>query len=123
MRLLVDTHVLIWAVLEDAALPPRFRDALSDPAAEVHISAVSVWEVAIKRALGKLSVPHDLFDQAALAGCLPLPVTWGHAAAVEALPPHHADPFDRMLIAQARVEGLTLLSADRHFAAYDVTLL
>ena len=123
MRLLVDTHVLIWAVLEDAALPVKFRAALTDPGAEVHVSAVSVWEVAIKRALGKLAVPADLFDQAAAAGCLALPVTWAHARAVEALPPHHADPFDRMLIAQARVEGLTLLTADRAFAAYDVALV
>jgi len=123
VKLLVDTHVLIWAVLEDAALPARFRAALSDPEAEIHVSAVSVWELAIKRAMGKLVVPADLFDQVAAAGCLALPIAWDHARAVEALPLHHADPFDRMLIAQARVEGLTLLSADRAFAAYDVTLL
>lgn len=123
MRLLVDTHVLIWAVLADRALPERFRSALSDPAAEIHVSAVSVWEVAIKRALGKLAVPVDLFDQAAASGCVALPVTWTHARAVEALPFHHADPFDRMLIAQARIEGLTILTADREFAAYDVALL
>ena len=123
MKLLVDTHVLIWAVLEDAALPERFRAALSDPAAEIHVSAVSVWEVSIKRSLGKLAVPADLFDHAAASGCVALPITWNHARAVEALPPHHADPFDRMLIAQARVEGLTLLTADRAFSAYDVALL
>ena len=96
---------------------------MSDPEAEVHVSAVSVWEVAIKRALGKMVVPIDLFDQVAASGCVALPITWHHARAVEVLPPHHADPFDRMLIAQARVEGLTLLSADRAFAAYDVALL
>lgn len=123
MKLLVDTHVLIWAVLADAALPERFRAALSDPDAEIHVSAVLVWEVAIKRALGKLAVPVDLFDQAAASGCVALPITWGHARAVEVLPLHHADPFDRMLIAQARVEGLTLLSADRAFSAYDIALL
>lgn len=123
MRLLLDTQVLIWAVLDDPALPRRFRDALTDPAAALHVSAASVWEVAIKRGLGKLPVPADLFDQVAQAGCIALPVTWDHARAVEALPPHHADPFDRMLIAQARCEGLTILSADRQFAAYDVSLL
>jgi PIN domain nuclease of toxin-antitoxin system len=123
VKLLVDTHVLIWAVLEDAALPERFHAALSDPAAEVHVSAVSVWEVSIKRALGKLAVPSDLFDQAVKSGCVALPITWDHARAVETLPMHHADPFDRLLIAQARVEGLTLLTADRTFAAYDVALL
>ena len=123
MKLLVDTHVLIWAVLEDTALPARFHAALSDPAAEVHVSAVSVWEVAIKRALGKLAVPADLFDQAVASGCVALPVTWDHVRAVEALPMHHADPFDCLLIAQAWVEGLTLLTADRAFAAYDVAVL
>ena len=123
MKLLVDTHILIWAVLADPALPERFRAALSDPEAEVHVSAVSVWEVAIKRALGKLAVPADLFDQAAASGCMALPITSDQALAVESLPMHHADTFYRLLIAQARIEGLTLLSADRAFAAYDVTLL
>lgn len=123
MRLLIDTHVLIWAVLADPALPERYRAVLSDPDAEIHVSAVTVWEITIKRALGKLAVPADFVDQAIAAGCIPLPVTWDHARAVEALPPHHGDPFDRLLIAQARVEDLTLLSVDRSFAAYDVSLL
>ena len=104
-------------------LPVRFRDALETPEAEVFVSAVTVWEVSIKRALGKLDVPYTLFDRAREAGCIPLPVTWAHARAVEGLPPHHGDPFDRLMIAQARVERLTLLTADRAFAAYDVALL
>lgn len=123
MRLLLDTHVLLWSVLADPALPERFRVALGVPEAEVFVSAVTVWEVSIKRALGKLPVPDDLFERALDAGCSALPVTWGHARAVEHLPPHHHDPFDRLLIAQARVEGLTLVSADRAFEAYDVSLL
>ena len=123
MKLLLDTHVLIWAVLDDPHLPERFRQALADPAAEVHVSAVSVWEVAIKRGLGKLAVPPEVFDQAVRAGTIALPITWDHARAVESLPPHHADPFDRLLIAQAQVEGLTLLTADRQFRAYEVNLL
>ena len=86
MKLLLDTHVVIWSVLGDPALPARFRAALADPEAEVFISAASVWEVAIKRALGKLPVPQDMFDRAVEAGCVALAVNWAHARAVEALP-------------------------------------
>ena len=123
MKLLLDTHVLLWSVLADPALPTRFRVALEAPDAEIFVSAVTVWEVVIKRALGKLAVPDTLFDQALAAGCIELPVTWAHARAVETLPPHHADPFDRLLIAQARVEDLVLVSADSTFSHYDVSRL
>lgn len=123
MKLLLDTHVVLWSVLGDKALPDRFRAALADPEAEVFVSAASVWEVSIKRALGKLAVPQSVFDRAVEAGCTALPITWAHAQAVEALPFHHHDPFDRLLIAQARVEGLVLVTADRVFARYDVALL
>lgn len=99
MRLLIDTYVLIWAVLADKALPERFRAALADLEAMVHVSAASAWEVAIKRALGKLAVLADHFDRALPADCKALPVTWAHAPAVEAVPPHHADLYDRMVIA------------------------
>ena len=123
MRLLLDTHVVLWSILGDPALPDRFRAALAEPEAEVFISAASVWEVSIKRALGKLPVPQNLFERALEAGCIALPVRWAHARAVEALPFHHHDPFDRLLIAQARVEGLVLATADGMFARYDVPLL
>jgi len=123
VKLLLDTHVVLWAMLADPALPERFRAPLAAPGAELYISAASVWEVSIKRAIGKLPVPADVFDRAVEAGCIPLPVTWAHARAVEALPFHHHDPFDRLLIAQARVEGLVLATADRVFSLYDVTLL
>lgn len=123
MKLLLDTHVLIWAVLDDPSLSDRHRDALTASDVEIYVSAVSVWEVAIKRALGKLSVPMELFDQAQGQGCLNLGISWEHARAVETLPRHHGDPFDRMLIAQAKIEELTLVSADRQFSAYDVDLL
>lgn len=123
MRLLLDTHILIWAVLDDPSLSAKHRDLLTSSGAEIYVSAVSVWEIAIKRALGKLLVPMDIFDQARAAGCQPLSVSWEHARAVEALPSHHGDPFDRMLIAQAKLEELTLVTADRQLAAYDVDLL
>lgn len=122
MRLLLDTHVVLWAMLDDARLGPDMRRQIGGAEA-LYISAVSVWEVAIKAGLGKLTVPPDLFERAQGAGALPLAVTWAHAQAVRALPPHHADPFDRLLIAQAQLEGLTLVSADRAMAAYEVALI
>ncbi|WP_207099457.1 type II toxin-antitoxin system VapC family toxin [Paracoccus shandongensis] len=122
MRLLLDTHVVLWAMADDARLPRALRDAIAGAEA-LFISAVTVWEVAIKASLGKLDVPADLFDRALAAGAQPLPISWTHARAVADLPPHHADPFDRLLIAQARAEGLVLASADRQFRAYDVAQL
>lgn len=122
MRLLLDTHIVLWAMADDARLPRALRDAIAGAEA-LFISAATVWEVAIKASLGKLDVPADLFDRALAAGAQPLPISWTHARAVADLPPHHADPFDRLLIAQARAEGLTLTSVDRQFGAYDVALL
>ncbi|MEM9247677.1 MAG: type II toxin-antitoxin system VapC family toxin [Pseudomonadota bacterium] len=121
MRLLLDTHVLLWAVLNDPRLSAPQAAAITS--AEVYVSAASVWEIGIKRALGKLDVPRELFDVAVDAGCRPLPISWTHAETAAALPLHHADPFDRMLIAQAQCEGLHLASSDRKLAAYDVALV
>ncbi|MFC3631532.1 type II toxin-antitoxin system VapC family toxin [Paracoccus angustae] len=122
MRLLLDTHIVLWAMADDARLSRALRDAIAGAEA-LFISAATVWEVAIKASLGKLDVPADLFDRALSAGAQPLPISWTHARAVAELPPHHADPFDRLLIAQARTEGLALVSVDRQFGAYDVALL
>ena len=122
MRLLLDTHVLLWSMEADPKLTPAHRDAI-EAADEVFVSAVSIWEIAIKTVLGKLVVAGDIESLALDAGCRPLPVTWAHGRDAGRLPPHHHDPFDRLLIAQARVEGLTLVSADRAFSHYDVALL
>lgn len=121
MRILLDTHVLLWAVLDDPRLSIAQRQAID--AGEIYLSAASVWEIGIKRALGKLEVPDEIFRIAQDAGCRPLPISWVHAETAAALPPHHSDPFDRMLIAQARCEGLNLLSTDMRIAAYDVDLI
>lgn len=121
MRLLLDTHILLWAVLDDPRLTKTQRQAISE--GELYLSAASVWEIGIKRALGKLDVPDDLFDIAVDAGCRPLPISWTHAEAAAALPFHHTDPFDRMLVAQARCEELRLASADSRLKAYDVDLI
>lgn len=121
MRVLLDTHVLLWALLDDPRLSPAHKDAIGT--AELYLSAASVWEIGIKRALGKLDVPEEILGIAADAGCRPLPISWAHAGAAAGLPPHHADPFDRMLIAQARCEGLRLASSDAWMRAYDVEVI
>lgn len=119
--MLLDTHVLLWAVLDDPRLSAAQLDAIGT--GELYLSAASVWEIGIKRALGKLDVPEEIFSIAVDAGCRPLPISWTHAETAASLPPHHADPFDRMLIAQARCEGLTLISSDARMTAYDVDLI
>lgn len=121
MRVLLDTHVLLWAVLNDPRLTTAQARAISR--GEVYLSSASVWEIGIKRAIGKLDVPEDLFEIAVDAGCRPLPIFWTHAEAAAALPLHHSDPFDRMLVAQARCEGLRLASSDNKLGAYDVELV
>jgi len=121
MRVLLDTHVLLWAVLNDPRLTSAQVRAISE--GEVYLSSVSVWEIGIKRAIGKLDVPENLFEIAVDAGCRPLPISWAHADAAAVLPLHHSDPFDRMLVAQARCEGLRLASSDSKFRAYDVELV
>lgn len=121
MRVLLDTHVLLWAVLNDPRLTQAQAEAIAQ--GEVYLSSVSVWEVGIKRALGKLAAPETLFDIAADAGCRPLPITWQHAEVAGALPRHHDDPFDRMLVAQAICEGLHLISSDSKLTSYDAVLI
>ena len=122
MRLLVDTHIVLWAMADDARLPAVLRGAIANGEA-LFISAATVWEVAIKSGLDKFDVPADLFDRALAAGAQPLPISWTHARGATSLPPHHADLFDRLLIAQARAVALPLVSVVPQFAAYDVALL
>lgn len=120
MTLLLDTHTLLWLVGDDPRLGARARAAVLNGAAVV--SAISVWEIAIKQAAGRLTARG--LDTVLEAADFPaLPFTAHHARIAGALPPHHRDPFDRALIAQARVEGLVLVSADGRFADYDLALL
>lgn len=121
MKLLLDTHVLLWALIDDPRLSEAQARAIGE--GELYLSAASVWEIGIKRAIGKLDLPEDIFDVARDAGCRPLPITWQHAETAAALPPLHSDPFDRMLIAQAIREGLTLVSSDAKFRGYEVDLI
>ncbi|MCU0828860.1 MAG: type II toxin-antitoxin system VapC family toxin [Tabrizicola sp.] len=119
--ILVDTQILLWALSDDPRLTPRMRDLLQDNDLRF-LSAVSIWEIEIKRAVGKLWVDGDIVDIATRTGFTALAITWDHAAEAGRLPPHHADPFDRLLIAQGRLEKLPILTADESFAAYDVAL-
>jgi PIN domain nuclease of toxin-antitoxin system len=122
MRLLLDTNALLWWLV-DKGLTDQAREAIADPGNLVAVSAVSAWEISIKKALGKLSAPDNLEHEIQAAGFTPLPVTIAHGIAAGQLPRHHDDPFDRMLIAQAAAEGLTIVTRDKRFSDYQVTLL
>lgn len=123
-RLLVDTHVLLWWMADDRArLSETARQQLVDPANRVIVSAVSVWETAIKRTLGKLAAPPDLLERLEQTAVELLPITARHADQVGRLPMHHRDPFDRLLVAQAGLEGLALVSADSGLRRYDVAVV
>lgn len=121
MTLLLDTHVLLWWLSGDD-LTPEAADAIADPDNVVYVSAVTTWEISIKQALGRLSVEGDL-DGAIAEDFEPLTITHEHARLAGELPAYHRDPFDRMLVAQARVEELTLVTRDEPLRRYGVTVL
>jgi PIN domain nuclease of toxin-antitoxin system len=127
MRVLLDTHVWLWMWGEPERLRNEARTLVEDPATELNVSAVSAWEIATKHAAGRLRLPapaHDwLSDPRHRRGVIELPITFEHAIRAGTLPPHHRDPFDRMLIAQAQIERLVLLSADPKIADYEVEAL
>jgi len=120
MNLLLDTHVLLWWLADDPRLGDRARDLIADPDNAVYLSAVVTWEIRIKQSIGKLDIPTDFRPVVDAQGFTGLPLTIDHTDALAALPMHHRDPFDRMLVAQARSEGLTVLTADASFRSYDV---
>ncbi|WP_324275443.1 type II toxin-antitoxin system VapC family toxin [Blastococcus brunescens] len=122
MRLLLDTHALLWWLADDPQLDRSAAEAIAE-ADVVAVSAASAWEIAIKQAIGKLSGPDDLPGELVSNGFTELPVSVVHAVTAGALPPHHADPFDRMLIAQARIEALTLVTRDPRPVDYGIAWL
>lgn len=122
MRLLLDTHVLLWWIGSPASLSEKTQQIVTQ-AEVVAVSVVSVWEIEIKRALGKLSAPADTLDRIAVNGFQLLPITGEHAVAAGRLPRHHNDPFDRMLVAQASIESLVVVTRDARFRDYGVALL
>lgn len=124
MKLLLDSHAFLWWLAEDAKLSATARKAVADPASTVHVSAATVWELSIKAALGKLDLDGaDLAEEIGENDFIEIPITARHALAAAFLPRHHDDPFDRMLIAQARIEGLTIVTRDLAFRAYDITIV
>lgn len=123
MTLLLDTSAFIWWVTGDPRLGSRARAAMADAERQVFVSAVSAWEIAIKRGLGKLEFDGDVGALVRQEEFDELPISIAHAHEAESLPLHHRDPFDRVLVAQSRREGHVLLSGDRIFTRYDVELL
>lgn len=122
MRLLLDTHVLLWWLADDRKLGKAAREIIANPDNDVNVSAASVWEAAIKTAVGRLEVElDDLQDAIIRSGFRPLPIAFRHAVTAGGLPAVHRDPFDRMLVAQARVEELRLVSHDRVFERYGLS--
>lgn len=123
MRVLVDSHVLLCWLQGSGGLSTDAMAAVRSKTNEVFVSVATLWELAIKRSLGKLRVDVELHEHIRDQRFEELPITGDHAAAVHALPPHHGDPFSRMLVAQARCEGLTLVTHDRAVMAYDVPVI
>lgn len=126
MRVLLDTHAFLWFLAGDERLSRKALEAMSDENAELFVSAASVWEMAIKASLGRLHLPLPVADYVAEKihdGFQVMPIDWVHAAAVQKLPFHHRDPFDRLIIAQAQIEKLPLVSGDSTFQKYGIRLI
>lgn len=126
MRLLLDTHVALWAIVDSPRLAEHARSLILDPANSIYISTASVWEITIKHMLGKGDMPVSGTQAAAhfqAAGYIELPIVNAHIALLETLPPYHADPFDRLLIAQALAEPLRLLTHDATLKPYSDSII
>jgi PIN domain nuclease of toxin-antitoxin system len=122
MRLLLDSHVFLWWKVADPRLSPALVRAIAE-AEEVYVSAATAWELGLKISLGKLRLPESVEDGIVAAGFTELPVHFRHTREAVVLPPHHHDPFDRMLVAQALCESLTLMTHDDEIAQYEVAVL
>jgi PIN domain nuclease of toxin-antitoxin system len=122
VRLLLDTHVLLWVLAGDRRLKRSSREIITS-ARTVVVSVVSAWEIALKASAGKLRAPASIEAAVQESGLITTPLDFADVAEFASLPAHHPDPFDRMLVAQARVRGLTLMTRDRQLERYDVPLL
>ena len=123
MRLLLDTNALIWLLTEPERLTSHALETIESTDHDVYVSVVSVWEIEIKVAKGKLRMPPDLEAALAKQRFESLPITLRHVLAVESLPQHHSDPFDRMIIVQAHLDGLTVVSSDGDVSRYPVSFM
>lgn len=127
MKILLDTHCWLWMLAAPERFSPEARERVSTPDNDLLLSAASVWEIAIKHSLGRLRLPMEPAEyvpsRLAMTRTAPLAIHHAHALRVGQLPPHHRDPFDRMLVAQAQIEGLAILTSDPQLARYDVDIL
>jgi len=120
---LLDTHTLLWWLDNPEKLTQAARNAISDADHDVYVSAAAGWEIGIKQALGNLTAPDSLLEVVRDSGIEVLPITFEHGLSVKDLPPHHQDPFDRVMVAQAAAEGLVLVTRDTYIHKYDVATL
>lgn len=123
MKVLADTHAILWWLGARDRLSSRAVSVVGRAGSDLLLSTAVVWEIAIKRSVGKLEAPADVVARVLATGATPLPVTIEHAEVVETLPWHHRDPFDRLLVAQATVEGATILSADERLRGYGIDVV
>jgi PIN domain nuclease of toxin-antitoxin system len=123
MKLLLDTHAFLWWLNDDSELGPSARRAIENVESLVYVSAATAWEIALKRATGKLEAPGDIREWIEQSALSDLPVEVEHAVASAELPWHHKDPFDRLLVAQARLEDMALVTRDDEIRRYDVSIL
>lgn len=127
MKILLDTHAFLWWIADDQKLSGRAREIISDGSNELFLSAAAGWEIAIKVQIGRLKLPEEpirfILDQMRINAIQSLPIQMNHALHVSTLPQHHRDPFDRLLIAQAQLEGLPVLSSDHQLANYQVEVI
>lgn len=123
MKYLLDTHALLWWLSDNPKLSLEARKIIADSSNLIFVSAVSVWEISIKKALGKLQAPDNLEEVIQANNFLPQVIIFAHALEAGALPQYHLDPFDRMLIAQARIEQMTIITRDEKFPQYDVSIV
>ena len=123
MRLLLDTHAFVWWITDVSRLTRTARSAIADPGNDVFVSAITGWEVAVKRAKGTMTAPDNLSAMVEEKRFTHLPLTFHHAEQAGKLPMHHRDPFDRLLIAQAQAEGLILVTRDHRIPRYDVATM
>jgi PIN domain nuclease of toxin-antitoxin system len=122
-QLLLDSHALLWWLGDDPRLGSQARSAIEQTTEGLYFSAASIWELAIKQSLGKLKLPGSLLEKLAEEGFTELRISAAHGLAASALPQHHRDPFDRMLVAQAQSERLTVMTRDERIALYDISVL
>jgi len=123
MRLLLDTHIFLWWMADDPTLGRIARSAIAAPENELFLSVISIWEIGLKKAANRLQAPDNVEEEIKRRGIAALAITVPHVVAAPRLPKIHGDPFDRMLIAQAQIEKLTIITRDRAFAKYDVAVL